>query len=211
MPGVYKLGFFRKLLIGLGKRIYYRKSEKVNVMGVNLMLREVLRQYTDIIGGKLEEALKIFQEQVAVTADEVITRLIHEPLMLGVSMSFALSRHIQDGPFTIQALIYGMIGKDFNKTFEYPQIVLNEDQSGYFIVRTKGKACLLCSGARDIPREELGASDYGNILATLFGTIIRQAWSYLESPYELIEAKETKCVLRGDPCGEITIYFKSKY
>ena len=50
MPGVEKLSWFRKLLIGLGKRIYYRKSDKVNVLGVNLMLREVIRHYQDVLG-----------------------------------------------------------------------------------------------------------------------------------------------------------------
>ncbi len=206
MPGVEKLSIFRKLLIWLGKRIYYRKSEKVNVLGVNFMLREVIRHYTDIIGN-LPDALKEFQAQVSVTADEVITNLIHEPLMLGVSMSFALSRHIPDGPLTIQSLIYGMIGSDYKKTFEDVKLEWNGDKSGKFLIRLKPPACILCSGARDILPEELGDRDYGNILATLFGTIIRQAWSYLETPYELTAAKETKCLLRGDPYGEITISF----
>ncbi|MHA1649786.1 MAG: hypothetical protein ACTSYB_06310 [Candidatus Helarchaeota archaeon] len=210
MPGVYKLGFFRKLLIGLGKRIYYRKTEKVNVLGVSLMIRAVLRQYQEVLGS-LDKAMKIFQSQVAITADEVITNLIYEPLMLGVSMSFALSRAIQDGPFTIHALIWGMIGKAYNKTFEYPLLELNEDGTGKFIIRTKGKSCILCSGVHDVTIEDLGDNDYGDILATLFGTIIREAWKYLESPYELLESKETKCILRGDPCCEITISFKSKY
>ncbi|NVM53824.1 MAG: hypothetical protein HWN66_08995 [Candidatus Helarchaeota archaeon] len=207
MPGVDKLGFFRKLLIGLGKRIYYRKSEKVNVLGVNLMLRAVIRHYTELLGN-LSDALQEFQAQVTVTADEVITSLIHEPLMMGISMSFALSRFIPDGPFTIQALIYGMIGKDYKKTFEKVILEWNEDKSGKFIIRTKGPACILCSGVRDIKMEDLGESEYGNILSTLFGTIIRQAWSYLETPYELVEAKETKCLLRGDPYGEIIVSFK---
>lgn len=209
MPGVYKLNFIRKLLIGLGKRIYYRKAEKVNVLGVNLNLRAVLRQYTEVLGS-LPAALKEFQDQVAITADEVITQLIHEPLMFGVSMSFALSRYIKDNPFTIQAMIQGMIGKDFKKTFEYPLLEINEDKSGKFMIRTKGLSCILCSGVKDITAKELEEGSYGNILATLFGTIIRQAWNYVEAPYEVIEAKETKCLLRGDPYGEITIFFKSK-
>ena len=210
MPGVQKLSFFRKLLISLGKRMYYRKSDKVNVLGVNLMLREVIRHYAEVMGGNLPEALNKFQEQVAVTADEVITNLIHEPIMAGVSMSYALSREIKDGPFTIQSLIYGMIGSDYKKTFEPVWLELNEDGSGRFVIRTKGKACILCSSVRDISGSDLGDANYGNILATLFGTIIREAWAYIESPYTFIEANETQCVLRGDPCGEITIYFKPK-
>jgi hypothetical protein len=210
MPGVQKLSWFRKLLIGLGKRIYYRKTEKVSVLGVNLMLREVLRQYTEVSTGNLSDALKEFSSQVAITADEVISQLIHEPLMMGVSMSYALSRDIKDGPFTIAALIYGMIGSDFKKTFSYPQLILNEDGTGSFIIRTRGRSCILCSGVTDVRAEDLGDRDYGDILSTLFGTIIRQAWNYLESPYELIQAKETRCLLRGDPYGEITISFKPK-
>ncbi len=211
MPGVFRLGWFRRLLIGLGKRIYYRKSEKVNVLGVNLMLREVIRQYERITGGEnMSSALKTFQDQVAITAHEVITNLIHEPIMAGIAMSYALSRDIKDGPFTIQALIYGMIGKNFKKTFQYPELKLNPDGTGQFIIRTKGPSCILCSGARDINPDDLGESDYGNILATLFGTIIDEAWKYLESPYNMLSAKETKCILRGDPYGEITVNFEIK-
>lgn len=206
-----KLSFIKKLLIGLGKRIYYWKSEKVNVLGVNLMLRAVIRHYTEVIGN-LPDALEEFQSQLTVTADEVITNLLHEPLMLGVSMSYALSTYIPDGPFTIQALIHGMIGSNYKKTFEYPILVQNEDYSGKYIIRTKGNSCILCSGARDMAKEELGdTGNYGNILATLFGTIIDQAWSYIKTPYEVTESKETKCLLRGDPYGEITISFKPKF
>jgi hypothetical protein len=209
MPGVQKLSWFRKLLIGLGKRIYYRKSEKSNVLGVNLMLRAVIRQY-EAITGDLDSALKTFLDQVRVTADEVITNLIYEPIMLGISMGYALSREIDDGPFTIQALVQGMIGKAYPKVFEYPQLDLNPDGSGQFRIRSKGASCIICSGVDDISEEQLKTESYGNILATLFGTIIRQAWNYLESPYEIVEAKETKCLLRGDSCSEITISFKPK-
>ncbi len=209
MPGVQKLSWFRKLLIGLGKRFYYRKSEKSNVLGVNLMLRAVIRQY-ETITGDLDSALKTFLDQIRVTADEVITNLIYEPIMLGISMSYALSREIDDGPFTIQALVQGMIGKDYTKVFEYPQLDLNPDGSGQFHIRSKGASCIICSGVDDISEEQLKTESYGNILATLFGTIIRQAWNYLESPYEIIDAKETQCLLRGDSCCEITLSFKPK-
>lgn len=209
MSGVQKLSWFRKLLIGLGKRIYYRKSEKVNVLGVNLMLRAVIRQYEELMGD-LDSALKEFLGQVEVIADEVIRNLLHESIMMGVSMSYTLSRDVRDGPFTIQALVYGMIGSDFKKTFEYPKMVLNEDGSGMFIIRSKEKSCILCSGIRDIKPENLGETNYGNILATLFGTITRQAWNYISSPYEITDAEETKCLLRGDPYSEITIKFQPR-
>ncbi|NVM31284.1 MAG: hypothetical protein HWN65_20770 [Candidatus Helarchaeota archaeon] len=210
MSGVQKLSWFRKLLIGLGKRIYYRKSEKVNVLGVNLMLRAVIRQYEEVTGN-LDDALNEFLAQIQVTANEVITNLLHEPIMMGVSMSYTLSRDIRDGPFTIHALIYGMIGGNFKKTFHYPMIIYNEDGSGKFIIRTKGISCILCSSVTDIKKEDLGENNYGNILATLFGTIIQQAWSYIETPYTMVEAKETKCLLRGDPYGEIEIKFEPKF
>ncbi|MHA1426873.1 MAG: hypothetical protein ACTSQI_12875 [Candidatus Helarchaeota archaeon] len=175
MPGVQKLSWFRKLLIGLGKRIYFRKAEKANVLGVNLMLRAIIHQY-ELILGDLETALKTFLEQVTIAADEVITNLIHEPIMLGVSMSYALSREIEDGPFTIQALVQGMIGNDYKKVFEYPELELNPDGSGSFIIRSKGASCILCSGIDDISGEQLSEENYGNILATLFGTILTRRY-----------------------------------
>jgi len=205
---VQKLGFFRKLLIGLGKNLYYRKCEKVNVLGLVLMMREHLRDYREVLGGTLENALSEFEKQIKVQAAEVISKLISEPIMMGVSMSYALSRDINDLPFTTQAMFHGMIGKDYYKVFEYPKLTLNQDGSGNLVIRMK--QCIMCAGINDIAKEEIMKKDYGGTVATLFGTVIKEAWDYMEMPYQVLEAKETKCFLRGDPYGEITIIFAPK-
>ena len=207
MPGVKKLSWFRKLIIGLGKRLYFRKSEKVNVLGMGLMLRELLRNYQEFLGS-LEDALAEFESEVQVQATEVITNLLYEPIMMGVSMSYTLSQDLKDGPFTTQAMIYGIIGKNYKKVFSYPQMILYEDGSGEAIVRMK--QCIMCASITDVTKEDLGTQNYGNCVATLFGTAINEGWKYLGLPYEVVEAKETMCFLRGDPYGEFTIKFVRK-
>lgn len=202
-----KLGLFRKLIIGLGKNLYFRQSEKVNVLGLGLMMRELLRDYEEILGS-LPSAIAEFESEVKVQAGEVISKLISEPIMMGISMSYALSRNINDLAFITQAMFHGMIGRDYYKVFDYPQLILNEDKSGYLVIRMK--QCIMCAGIKDITKEALGDKDYGGTVASLFGTVIKEAWAYLELPYEVLEAKETKCFLRGDPYGEITITFAPK-
>jgi phage baseplate assembly protein W len=68
----------------------------------------------------------------------------------------------------------------------------------------------MCAGIDDVTKEDLGKKDYGSTVATLFGTVIKEAWDYMEMPYQVLEAKETRCYLRGDPFGEITITFAPK-
>lgn len=202
---VEKLGFFRKLIIGLGKNLYYRKAEKVNVLGLGLMMRELLRDYTEVLGGSLEAALSEFESQIKVQSAEVISKLISEPIMMGVSMSYALSRDINDLPFITQAMFHGMIGNDYYKIFDYPKLNINQDGTGNLIIRMK--QCIMCGAIDDIKKEDILNKDYGGTVATLFGTVIKEAWAYLEVPYVVLDAKETKCFLRGDPYGEITITF----
>jgi hypothetical protein len=180
----------------------------VNVLGLVLMMREHLRDYREVLGGTLENALSEFEKQIKVQAAEVISKLISEPIMMGVSMSYALSRDINDLPFTTQAMFHGMIGKDYYKVFEYPKLTLNQDGSGNLVIRMK--QCIMCAGINDIAKEEIMKKDYGGTVATLFGTVIKEAWDYMEMPYQVLEAKETKCFLRGDPYGEITIIFAPK-
>jgi hypothetical protein len=205
---VEKLGFFRKLLIGLGKNLYYRKCEKVNVLGLGFMMRELLRDYQEVLGGTLENALTEFEKQIKVQAAEVISKLISEPIMMGISMSYALSRDINDLPFITQVMFHGMIGKDYYKVFEYPRLILNQDGSGTLVIRMK--QCIMCAGINDIAKEDIMKKGYGGTVATLFGTVIKEAWDYMEMSYQVLEAKETKCFLRGDPYGEITITFAPK-
>jgi len=202
-----KLSWFKKLMIGLGKNLYFRRSEKVNVLGLGLMMREMLRDYEELLGG-LPNAIAEFESEVKVQAGEVISKLISEPIMMGISMSYALSHDITDLAFSTQAMFHGMIGNDYYKVFDYPQLILNEDKSGRLVIRMK--QCIMCAGINDIAKESLGDKDYGGTVATLFGTVIKEAWAYLELPYEVLEAKETKCFLRGDPYGEITITFAPK-
>jgi len=204
---IEKLTWFRKLLIGLGKNLYFRSTEKVNVLGLGLMMRELLRDYEEILGS-LANAIAEFESEIKVQAGEIISKLISEPIMMGISMSYALSLDITDTAFSTQAMFHGMIGKNYYKVFEYPQLIFNEDKSGSLVIRMK--QCIMCAGIDDIAKESLGDKDYGGTVASLFGTVIKEAWAYLDMPYEVLEAKETKCFLRGDPYGEITILFAPK-
>ena len=72
------------------------------------------------------------------------------------------------------------------------------------------KKCMICNIVTDVKEKNLGEKNYGSIVAILFGKIFKEAWNYMEVPYEMLEAKETKCFLRGDPYGEITVTFAKK-
>lgn len=205
MVGVKKLGFFRKLLINLGKRLYFRQSGKLNILGLSLMLRELLREY-ETITGNLPSALGEFTKEVEIQSHEVISKMLFEPVMFGTSLEFALSRDLTDTPYSAQALIYGMIGKNYDKFFEYPIMKLSPEGDGEIIIGMK--QCIICGAVTDISQEDLKDKNYGDIVSTLFGTVFKEVWEYMELPYTVIDARETKCFLRGDSCGEITIRFK---
>ena len=70
-----KLGFFRRLLAKLGKRLYWRFSEKMDLAMLSCMAFGVTKKYEEIFDGDTGLAVDTFTEQFVSAAQGIMLDL----------------------------------------------------------------------------------------------------------------------------------------
>lgn len=206
MP-VEKLGWFRKKVAGLGKRIYFWKLRKINLYSVNSMVRQLVRLYGDINNGNFAQGIRDFAAQIEDGSKDLISEMVDEPILLGMSMNSVLSKSVDDIAFTSALIFWSILGKDYKEMWSDPELVLEDDGSA--VMKLRQKRCLFCAEESNITREMLGETMPGEILASMFKGILQVLQDYVGNEYD-VTAKETKCFMRGDPYGEVTVWLKPK-
>ncbi|MHA1377589.1 MAG: hypothetical protein ACTSRG_04300 [Candidatus Helarchaeota archaeon] len=203
MIPVEKLGWFRKRIADIGKRIYYAKSEKLNFLIVNLMVKHITRAYAEIFDS-YEKALEEIEALVRSEARNILIEIIERPILLGRNMKMVLSKSLDDIAFLASTVFFGILGKDFSKFFAEPEFSIYR---GVGTLTIRMNRCPVCAGIHDIKQEELGGKEgktLAGFLAILFEEIIELEQEYVGNEY-FVEAKETKCFMKGDPYGEIQV------
>ncbi|MHA1378960.1 MAG: hypothetical protein ACTSRG_11310 [Candidatus Helarchaeota archaeon] len=201
MP-VEKLGWFRKKLAGLGKRIYFRKSHRINLFSVNSMVRNVVRIYADINNGDYEKAILDFCEQIEEESNNIIAEMIDTPIMLGTSLKTILAKDPDDLPFISTTLFWALLGKDYQDLWDELKVI--KEEKGVIKLVMREKSCLLCIEERELTQKDFGNANLGDIISAIFKGIIQALQDYVGNKFD-VTAKETKCFLRGDSYGEITV------
>lgn len=204
MP-VKKLSWFRKRLANFGKRIYYWKSQKVNLLAVNIMIQEVLQNYIEINGGDVKKAFTIFEEHIHKGASDIISEMVLTPIVLGVSLSSMYSKTLEDIAFITALYVFALLGSDSAIIFDEP--IFETDGAGGGYLRIKMNHCMACAGESKITADDLGEKSYGKFIAEIFEASNETMTEYVEENYA-ITSSETKCLLRGDDYGEITVHFR---
>ncbi|MHA1383318.1 MAG: hypothetical protein ACTSR3_06135 [Candidatus Helarchaeota archaeon] len=199
MP-VEKLGWFRKRLVGIGKRIYYAKSEKLNFFIVNLMVKHIIKAYAEIFED-YEKALEEVENLVRTEAKNILVEIMERPIFMGKSMKMLLSKSLDDIAFMASTTFFGILGKDYTKFFAEPEFSVYK---GVGTLSIRMNRCPICAGVHHVTQKDLGEKTLAGFLAVLFGEIIELTQEYVGNEY-IVEAQETKCFMKGDPYGEIVI------
>lgn len=202
---VEKLGWFRKKIAGLGKRIYFRKSKKINLFSVNCMTRHLLKTYAEINNGNYELGLRDFCAQIEEESKNIIAEMIETPILFGISMKSVMSKSPEDLAFISALTLWAVLGKEYQELWSEPKLVIEEN--GVLKLTMREQICLFCTEERELTQNDLGDANLGDILASIFKGIIQALEEYVGNEYE-ITARETKCLLRGDTYGEITLWLK---
>lgn len=206
MP-VDKLGWFRKTLGSLGKRIYHWKADKMNLFGLNVMIRSLVRIYAELNGGNYEKGLEVFSSQVGDEARNLITEMILDPIAFGMSLNAVMSKDPEDLLYISSILFWSILGKNYKDLWEDFEII--KEDNGVIKMVMRQKVCLLCAEERELTQENFGSLSMGEIFASLLGGIIRALEEYVGNDYE-ITARETKCLMRGDRYGEVTLWLQPR-
>ncbi len=166
------------------------------------MVNHIIKAYAEIFNNDYEKALNEIENMVRSEAKNMLGEIMEKPIFLGKSMKMIISKDINDIAFLASTTFFGLLGKDYKNFFEEPEFSIGSKGVGKLVLRMK--KCPICAGVRHVNQEKLGNKTLGGFLAILSGEIVELIQEYVGNPYT-IEAKETKCFMKGDPYGEIVI------
>ena len=206
MP-VEELGWFRKQLGALGKRVFHWRIEKISLFSLNVFIRCLMKMYASLNNGDYGKGLDQFCKHVEEESKILIFEMINEPVMLGLTMDTVTSKKPEDLVYIATTLFWAMLGKDYKNLWE--QLELTKEENGVYKLILREKICIICTEETHLTQNMIGSRNYGDIFASLLVGILKALEEYVESPYE-VTGKETKCMLKGDAHGEITIWLTPK-
>ncbi len=171
------------------------------------MVRNILHLYAGINNGDYQQAVHDFATQVEEESKNIISEMIDTPILLGVSMSSVMSKSIEDIIFISTLIFWAIFGKDYKEMWTEPELSMEDD--GTVRLTLQQKFCLFCAEESKLTHEHFGIFTPGEVLAAIFKGILQALQDYVGNEYNVI-ARETKCFVRGDPHGEITILLKPR-
>ena len=202
-----KLGFFKKILAKLGKRIFWRfMTRKMNLWMLSSMAFGVTKKYEEIYEGDTGLAVDTFTQQFIHGAESIMYGLMD-------TLKIFFSKSLDDMEFLSDTAMYVILGSKWKDFFGTPQFIKAEEaEDGVAKLVMRFQRCVLCTGLRpgiDIDHTKLRENSYGELLARALTALLQMIQDYVGNKYRL-EVKETKCRLRGDLYGEGVIYFYPK-
>ena len=194
-----ELGRFKKLLGGLGKRIYHWRETKESMNFLSFMYETIMQEYAEIYGD-YEKSIDHLVELVKPMTEELVAKLLSEIKVMGVSASSFITQNVDDLPYIIETVIYAIFGS-WSKIYSKPKLIpAAESASGVDEIIITFDKCPFCCNTMIKP-EQLGAHHYGKFTVLTFEQCIQQVQDYAELDNTVV-ARETKCFLNGDPYGE---------
>ena len=170
------------------------------------MLRNLVKLYGDVNEGDYEKGIRELALQVEEESKNLIAEMITKPIMLGIPLSSILSKDIEDTVFTSTLMFWALLGKDYKEMWGEPTLFLDDDGSA--IMKMEMYKCIFCAG-ETLESEKFGGFNTGEIFAAIIRSIVQAIQDYVGNDYE-VTAKETKCFMRGDEKGEITVWIKPR-
>ena len=205
-----KLGFIKKTIGKYGKRLFWWKTEKINLFLIVSIVQAVIEVYQEIKEGSLPEALESLAKGAEAGAGDIVTDLIENPIMFGIGMKFLLSKDIRDVALQIGWTLWALAGNDSGRLLGKPVFIPAEEaEEGVPKIIVSILKCPMCATQGGIKPEDLGGYDYFHVITALAGSAVQHVEDYVGNEYTVI-CKETKCFLRGDDKGEITAFFYPK-
>ncbi|MHA1384994.1 MAG: hypothetical protein ACTSR3_14695 [Candidatus Helarchaeota archaeon] len=200
-----RIGWFRKKLGNVGKKLIRWKFRKMDLYILSLMELEVLKKYAEILGDQ-GTAFDVFNEQFQQGAYDIFYSVMD-------LVKIFFSKDLRDLLYIYDLAMYIILGNDYKEFFAPPKFIsADEAEDGIPKIIARTKKCIMCASVRgeeDIKLDELGDRGFAEILGNALTALIQLAQDSVGNPYQVVQ-KETKCFLRGDTYGEMTVYFYPK-
>jgi hypothetical protein len=199
------MGFFRKLLAKIGKRVTWWRAEKMNLYVLALMARETTLKYQEIYGGDLEKAISTLKEQFADAARSYLMNMINQ-------LNLIMSQDLNEFGILSEVALWSLLGKQFSEFFE-PATYLSADdpnnKDGVHKFYSKVPKCLMCSVIKDLDLNRYRGLQYGGIITYALGSLVELVINAMGHDYRTVPI-ESKCFLEGDPYSEATYLLLEK-
>jgi hypothetical protein len=200
-----KLSRFKRLLGGLGKRIYNWRETKEPMNFLSYMYETIIEEYADIFNGDYEKSIEFLIELVRPMTEELIAKLLTEVKVLGVPFSDFLTQNVNDLPYIVETVLYAIFGSWARNVYEKPILVpaaRSEQHVDEIVVRYN--KCPFCCNTT-IPPEKMGKERYGKFTCLTFEQCIQLAQDYVGKEVTVV-GRETRCFHQGDTIGEMRFW-----
>ncbi len=202
-----ELSRFKKLLGGLGKRLYHLRESKEKMNFLSYMYETIIEEYADIHGGNYENAIDHLIELIKPMSIEVISKLLLDVKVAGVPYKSLITKSLEDLPYLMETSLYAIFGNWATKVFEKQPVLIPASESAEKVptIVLLIKECPFCSYTTISP-EKLGAHKYGKFLCLTTEQMLQATEDYIGNEYTVV-GRETKCFLNGDDRGEMRFWF----
>ncbi|HUX99816.1 MAG TPA: hypothetical protein VMV49_09700 [Candidatus Deferrimicrobium sp.] len=200
-----ELGRFKKLLGGLGKRLYNWKETKESMNFLSFMYETILEEYAGIFNGDYETAMDTLIDLVRPMSEEVVSKLLTEVKVLGIPFKTFITQNAGDLPYIISTTLYAVFGAWSEKVFNKPVLIpASESAQRVDTIIITLNMCPFCCNTI-IPKQALGTHNYGKLLTLTIEQMVQTMEDYAGNDY-MVVARELKCFLNGDSHGELQVW-----
>ena len=199
-----KIGWFRKKLGNVGKKLMRWRYRKMDLYLLSLMELVVLQKYAEILGDQ-GSAFDEFTNQFTQGAYDIFYSVMD-------LVKIFFSKDLQDLLYVWDLAMYLILGKEHREYFDVPKFIpAEETEEGVPKIVARIKKCVVCASVKegDIKLDELGHRGYAEILGNALTALVQMVQDSVENDYKVV-LKETRCFLRGDNYGEQTLFFYPK-
>ena len=165
------------------------------------------RTYAEINNGDFEKGLRDFCDQIEIESNYLISEMIETPILLGLSLKSIIATDPEDLLYIATTIFWAILGKEFQDL--WPTIEFTVEKNNSIKLVMQESICMFCVEENELTDEDFGGFNFGEILGSVIRGILQALEDYMGNEY-VVTTKETKCFMRGDPYGEITVWLKPK-
>ncbi|MHA1650701.1 MAG: hypothetical protein ACTSYB_10950 [Candidatus Helarchaeota archaeon] len=198
---------FWKTLGNIGKRLFYKRETKLSLYLFSAMHHTMIDIMANFYEDNYEDAMESLIDLVKPLSEEIISELLFETSVLGVSFKKIISKFKdpKDFAYIIDMAMYSVWGGGFKKIFsktKYLSAIESSEKVHTYVLMMK--SCPFCFLTMVSP-EKFGAYRFGKLLTLTIEQIVQLSQDFLGNNFQVV-AREVKCFHQGDPCGEIRIW-----
>ncbi len=196
---------FKRMLGGVGKRIYNWRETKESVNFLSYMYESIIWEYADIFDGDYDKAMDTLIELIRPMTEEITTKLLLEVKVMGVPFKSLVSANHSDIPYIIETSLHAVWGSFSKKMYKKAVLVPAEFSSeDVDTVILQFNSCPFCCNTVIAP-ENFGKHRYGRLHVLTIEGITQAVEDYVGNDV-LVVGREVKCFHKGDDIGEIRLW-----